>query len=40
MLGQLFDRLGWTACVVGITLSLVVAALLTANLRMTAAAAK
>jgi predicted MFS family arabinose efflux permease len=34
MLGQLFDRFGWTACVAGVGGSLVVAALLTARLRL------
>jgi predicted MFS family arabinose efflux permease len=33
VLGQLFDRLGWTACVAGVGASLAVAALLTARLR-------
>jgi predicted MFS family arabinose efflux permease len=32
VLGQLFDRFGWTACVGGVAMSLVVAALLTARL--------
>jgi predicted MFS family arabinose efflux permease len=32
VLGQLFDRFGWTACVAGVAASLVVAALLTARL--------
>jgi YNFM family putative membrane transporter len=31
-LGQLFDRFGWTACVAGVGISLLVAALLTARL--------
>jgi YNFM family putative membrane transporter len=35
-LGQLFDRLGWTACVVGIGLSLIVAAALTSRLKIAA----
>jgi MFS transporter, YNFM family, putative membrane transport protein len=35
VLGQLFDRLGWTACVAGIAASLAVAALLTARLVLT-----
>ena len=35
VLGQVFDRLGWTACVIGIGLSLLVAAALTFNLRRT-----
>ena len=34
VLGQVFDRLGWTACVIGIGLSLAAAALLTLRLRM------
>jgi MFS transporter, YNFM family, putative membrane transport protein len=34
VLGQLFDRLGWTACVVGIGVSLAVAALLATRLVM------
>ncbi|HEX8168785.1 MAG TPA: MFS transporter [Beijerinckiaceae bacterium] len=33
VLGQIFDRLGWTACVAGIGLSLAFAALLTGRLR-------
>jgi MFS transporter, YNFM family, putative membrane transport protein len=33
VLGQLFDRLGWAACVAGIGSSLVLAALLTVQLR-------
>jgi YNFM family putative membrane transporter len=36
VLGQLFDRLGWTACVVGIGLSLIIAAALTSRLRIAA----
>jgi predicted MFS family arabinose efflux permease len=36
VLGQLFDRVGWTACVVGIAVSLVAAALLTLRLRTSA----
>jgi len=32
VLGQLFDRLGWTACVAGVGTALAVAALLTARL--------
>src|SRR5215211_4864458 len=32
VLGQLFDRFGWTACVAGVAASLAVAALLTKNL--------
>ncbi|MBX9648559.1 MAG: MFS transporter [Xanthobacteraceae bacterium] len=38
VLGQLFDRLGWTACVAGVSASLAVAALLTARLVITPAA--
>ncbi|MBI1213284.1 MAG: MFS transporter [Alphaproteobacteria bacterium] len=34
VLGQLFDRIGWQACVVGIAVSLVAAALLTLRLRI------
>ncbi len=34
VLGQLFDRYGWTACVAGIAASLAVAALLTARLKL------
>jgi MFS transporter, YNFM family, putative membrane transport protein len=34
VLGQVFDRLGWTACVIGIGLSLAFAAVLTMRLRM------
>ena len=34
ILGQVFDRIGWPACVAGIALSLVAAALLTLRLRM------
>jgi predicted MFS family arabinose efflux permease len=34
ILGQVFDRFGWTACVVGIGVSLGLAALLAAHLRM------
>ena len=33
ILGQLFDRFGWTACVAGVLASLLVAALLTVRLR-------
>jgi MFS transporter, YNFM family, putative membrane transport protein len=33
VLGQLFDRLGWTACLAGVGASLAVAARLTARLR-------
>jgi predicted MFS family arabinose efflux permease len=32
VLGQLFDRFGWTACVAGVAVSLAVAALLTRHL--------
>ncbi len=32
VLGQLFDRFGWTACVTGVAVSLAVATLLTKNL--------
>ena len=35
VLGQLFDRLGWTACVAGIGISLLVAGVLAARLRLT-----
>lgn len=38
-LGQLFDRLGWTACVAGVGASLVIAALLTARLKLPAQSA-
>ncbi len=34
LLGQLFDRIGWSACVAGIGVSLLIAARLTANLRL------
>jgi MFS transporter, YNFM family, putative membrane transport protein len=34
VLGQVFDRLGWTACVAGIGLSLLLAAILTTSLRL------
>ena len=34
VLGQIFDRLGWNACVTGIALALAAAALLTIRLRM------
>lgn len=37
VLGQIFDRLGWTACVVGVGLSLLVAAVLASSLRMRSA---
>jgi YNFM family putative membrane transporter len=36
ILGQLFDRFGWTACVAGVMASLLVAALLTARLEIKA----
>jgi predicted MFS family arabinose efflux permease len=35
VLGQVFDRFGWTACVLGVGLSLLVAAALAFNLQMT-----
>jgi YNFM family putative membrane transporter len=35
VLGQLFDRFGWTACVAGVAASLAMAALLTARLVLT-----
>jgi MFS transporter, YNFM family, putative membrane transport protein len=38
VLGQLFDRLGWTACVAGVGASLAIAALLTARLTLTRSA--
>jgi len=38
VLGQLFDRLGWAACVAGIACALAAAAVLTARLRMPAPA--
>jgi MFS transporter, YNFM family, putative membrane transport protein len=34
VLGQLFDRLGWTACVVGVGLSLLLAAVFAFSLHM------
>jgi predicted MFS family arabinose efflux permease len=34
VLGQLFDRFGWTACVAGVGASLAIAALLTARLTL------
>jgi len=34
VLGQLFDRFGWTACVAGVAVSLAMAALLTARLKL------
>ncbi len=37
VLGQLFDRFGWSACVAGIAVALAVAALLTVRLKMPAA---
>ncbi len=37
ILGQVFDRFGWTACVVGIALSLLLAALLAFGLKIRAA---
>jgi predicted MFS family arabinose efflux permease len=39
VLGQLFDRLGWPACVAGIGVSLLIAAKLAANLRLQTAQA-
>ncbi len=36
VLGQLFDRFGWAACVAGIGLSLIVAAVLAVRLKMPA----
>ena len=36
ILGQVFDRLGWSACVVGLAISLGLAALLAFRLKMTA----
>jgi predicted MFS family arabinose efflux permease len=33
-LGQVFDRLGWAACVIGVGLSLLIAAVLACNLRI------
>jgi predicted MFS family arabinose efflux permease len=36
ILGQLFDRYGWTACVVGVGLALLAAATLTLGLHMNA----
>ena len=38
VLGQIFDRFGWPACVGGIALSLVIAALLAFRLKMPAVA--
>jgi hypothetical protein len=37
ILGQLFDRLGWAACVAGIAASLAIAMLLAFRLKMPAA---
>ena len=37
VLGQLFDRFGWTACIAGVGASLAIAALLTARLTQPAA---
>ena len=34
VLGQVFDRLGWTACVLGIGVALTAAAVLTVRLRV------
>ena len=34
VLGQLFDRFGWTACVTGVGASLAIAAMLTARLNI------
>jgi MFS transporter, YNFM family, putative membrane transport protein len=39
VLGQLFDRFGWTACVAGIGISLTVAAILTTRLVLTPSSA-
>lgn len=39
VLGQLFDRFGWTACVAGVGVSLAIAALLTTRLALTPPAA-
>jgi predicted MFS family arabinose efflux permease len=39
VLGQLFDRLGWIACVIGIGLALAIAAVLTLRLKMSAVSA-
>jgi MFS family permease len=36
VLGQIFDRFGWSACVAGIGLALAVAALLAQQLKMSA----
>jgi predicted MFS family arabinose efflux permease len=40
VLGQLFDRFGWAACVAGIGLALIAAALLAVRLTMPAPAAR
>ena len=40
VLGQLFDRLGWTACVTGIAVALALAALLALRLKMPVPAAR
>jgi hypothetical protein len=37
-LGQLFDRLGWVACVAGIAFSLAIAAILALRLKISAVA--
>jgi predicted MFS family arabinose efflux permease len=37
VLGQIFDALGWTACVGGIAVALAVAAILTTRLRLVVA---
>jgi YNFM family putative membrane transporter len=34
ILGQVFDRLGWTACVAGLAISLTLAAVLAFRLKM------
>jgi YNFM family putative membrane transporter len=39
ILGQIFDRFGWPACVAGVGLSLMLAAILAVRLKMTAAPA-
>jgi hypothetical protein len=36
VLGQVFDRLGWIPCVIGVGLSLLTAAVLASKLRMPA----
>ena len=38
VLGQLFDRFGWAACLTGVAISLLIAALLTARLTFTPSA--